>query len=121
MTAPSLASSPHVARQEARLRWKVISATTTFVAVDLWLIDVILGDTTAENITINLPRARDMSGHLVYVKKLVAGNTLTIDPSGAELIDGAATLAFTTANQTVLIGAGPTTTAPFVYGWTKLN
>lgn len=97
-----------------------MTATKTYVAVELWLIDVILVDTTAGNVTLNLPPARDMSGHCVYVKKVVAANTVTIDPSGAELIDGAATFAFTTLNQTILIGAGPGSAAPFIFQWKLL-
>jgi hypothetical protein len=44
-------------------------------------------------VTINLLAANTQSGAQVQIKRISAGaNTLTIDPSGAETIDGAATL-----------------------------
>jgi hypothetical protein len=50
-------------------------------------------DTTTNSVTINLLAANTQSGAQVQIKRISAGaNTLTIDPSGAETIDGAATL-----------------------------
>lgn len=54
---------------------------------------MILADPTSGNITVSLPTAASYSGRVFCVRKYVAhANTVTIDPNGAELIDGAATL-----------------------------
>lgn len=54
--------------------------------------DIIRGDATGGNITINLPTAVGIAGRAYVVKKIDStGNTVTIDPSGAETIDGSAT------------------------------
>lgn len=49
-------------------------------------------DTTAGNIIVNLKAASTMRNRIYVFKKLVAGNTVTVTPNGAETIDGAATL-----------------------------
>jgi hypothetical protein len=55
--------------------------------------DVILVDATLGNVEVDLPAAGSHAGRLLRVKKIDASiNTVTIDPSGAELIDGAANL-----------------------------
>lgn len=55
--------------------------------------DVILVDATGGNIEVDLPPAGSHTGRLLRVKKIDASiNTVTIDPDGAELIDGAANL-----------------------------
>jgi len=54
---------------------------------------ILLCDATAANITINLPAVNVAHGWEYIVKKIDAsGNTITLDGSGAETIDGAATL-----------------------------
>ncbi len=54
-------------------------------------------DTTAAGITVTLPAAASNAGKLYNIKKVsVDINTVTIDPNGAELIDGAANVVFTT-------------------------
>ena len=54
---------------------------------------ILLCDATAANITINLPAANVAHGWEYIVKKIdVSANTITLDGSGAETIDGAATL-----------------------------
>ena len=57
---------------------------------------VILADTTSGSITINLLAAEQMKEKRLIVKKTAAANTVTIDPNGAETIDGSATYAWTT-------------------------
>jgi hypothetical protein len=52
---------------------------------------VILVDATAGAVTISLPPAREMEQKRLTVKKIDAsGNAVTIEPNGAETIDGAA-------------------------------
>jgi hypothetical protein len=57
--------------------------------------DVILVDPTAGNITVNLPTAvNPNAGKRFTIERMTGGaNTVTIDPAGAETIDGASTLA----------------------------
>lgn len=73
-----------------------VSATDNVLESDAFL----LVDTTSGSVTLTLPAAAYMRGRLVCVKKLVAANTVTVDGSGSETIDGSATLAWTTAYQT---------------------
>lgn len=54
---------------------------------------VVLVDDSAGNVTISVPAAALCKGHRWTVKKIAGGNTTTIDPSGAETIDGLASLA----------------------------
>jgi hypothetical protein len=61
--------------------------------------DIVLVDTTAGSVTLTLPAAATVRGQWYEFKKLVAANTLTLDPANAETIDGAATLAWTTQYQ----------------------
>lgn len=65
------------------------TAAYTLVKTDF----VILGDATAAAFTISLPTAVGIGGQLFCVKKIdSSANAVTIDPSGAETIDGAATV-----------------------------
>lgn len=49
-------------------------------------------DATSGAITISLPSASSVSGFIFNIKKIDNSvNTVTIDPSGSELIDGAST------------------------------
>lgn len=52
-------------------------------------------DTTSGNITISLPAAAGNAGRIFVIKKVAAANTVTIDPSGAETIDGSSTATLT--------------------------
>lgn len=59
---------------------------------------VVRGDTTSAGFTVTLPPVAMMTGQVVWVKKVSTdGNTLTVEGSGAETIDGAANKAWTTA------------------------
>lgn len=87
---------PRMAQQLARTqRWNVrtTTASTTLTEAD----DLLLCDSTGGNITVTVPAAAGNRGKVFMVKKLVAANTVTIDP--ADNIDGAASLAFTTQWQ----------------------
>ena len=57
---------------------------------------LVLVDTTSGSVTVSLPPAANCKGQVLHIKKLVAANTMTIDPDGTETIDGAATVASTT-------------------------
>jgi hypothetical protein len=52
--------------------------------------------TTGSSYSITLPAASGCPGRIYVIKKMSAANTLTIDPNGAETVDGAATLTVTT-------------------------
>lgn len=61
--------------------------------------DVVLVDTTAGNITITLPEISDTmirDKREFEIVKAVAANTLTIDPTGTDTINGAANATTTT-------------------------
>jgi hypothetical protein len=57
---------------------------------------ILICDTTGGSITINLLPALDWQEKLIFIKKIIAANTVTIEPSGAETIDDAANLAVVT-------------------------
>lgn len=95
---------------------RVVTAATTIVESD----DLVIVDTTGGNITVNLPDAEQSFGQVVAVKKWVAGNTMTLDAAGTDLIDGAGTLAVTTAKQTVILQAAKTA-EPATFGWARLT
>ena len=83
--------------QSARYDVQTISATATLGLT--YPATLVLGDTTAGNVTVTLPAARTVPGFRVEVKKLTAANTLTLAASGSETVDGSATLAWTTRYQ----------------------
>jgi len=61
---------------------------------------IILANSTTGSITINLPTAVGQT--LPYtVKKLVAGNTVTVDPYSSETVEGSATLALSGVGDSV--------------------
>jgi len=67
----------------------VVSVTTAHTASDE---GVILADATAGNLTISLPQASTVPGHIYKIKKTDSNtNKVTIDPNGAETIDGSST------------------------------
>ena len=76
--------------------WRAVESvvrTTTAVSETLTDSDyAINADPTGGSQTINLPTAVGRQGHRFEIKKKVTvANTVTIDPNGAETIDGAAT------------------------------
>lgn len=66
--------------------YRAIAATDTFAASDYTI------NATSGTFTVNLPTAVGITGR-IYVLKNSGVGTLTLDPAGAELIDGAATSA----------------------------
>jgi len=70
---------------------------------------VIRADTTSAGFTVTLQPSATVKGQVVHIKKISTdGNTLTVDGSGAELIDGSATLAWTTARLNHMLYANGT-------------
>jgi hypothetical protein len=91
----------------------VTAATYTAVVTDY----TILCDTTSNSITISLPTAVGNKGLTYEIKKTVAANTLTIDPNGAQTIDGSATIAITAQHEALVVrsdGANWVRTSSFV-------
>lgn len=65
---------------------------------------LILANAASGAVTINLPAASLSKGRTLLVKKIdSSANTVTIDPNGAELIDGLATYATAIQNLTIMI------------------
>lgn len=60
---------------------------------------LVVVDTTGGSVTLTLPTALSAEGHRLDIKKIASAHTLTVDASGAETIDGAATLSWTTLHQ----------------------
>lgn len=84
------------------LRYLKITASTTLSRSDLLSYDAILVDATLAAVTVALPSATVLFGMRILVKRLDgSGNAVTIDPNGAETIDGAATYALTAQWQAV--------------------
>ena len=64
----------------------------------------ILWDCTAGAKVLDLPLAADSNGVVFTVKKTDAtANSITLDPNGAELIDGLATFDFSTPNWAISV------------------
>ena len=89
-------------------RWhneRTISASTTALLTD----EVLLVDATAAPVVITLPAlAQAGAGFRLTAKKIdSSANAMTLDGSGAETIDGAATLATTTQWASRTVQASP--------------
>lgn len=71
---------------------------------------ILLCDTTAGAITVNLPATASHVGRVLTIKKTSGGvNAVTLDGNGAETIDGSATNAEVDAQYDVLtVAFGPT-------------
>lgn len=69
-----------------------VTASTAIVSSDF----AILADSTSGAITVSLPPAATANGRIFFVKRVNAGaNNVTVDPFGAETIEGAATYVLT--------------------------
>lgn len=80
-----------------------ISTKTTTYTITL-ADDTILADATSGSFVINLPTASSASGLIFVIKKIDStGNTVTIDASGAELIDGQTTQTLDAALEAIRI------------------
>lgn len=63
----------------------------------------ILADSTSNSITINLPPVEQWIGRNLWVTKVVAANTVTLDADGTDEIIGAGTYAITTQWTTITL------------------
>jgi hypothetical protein len=71
------------------LTFRTVTGAATITAVSD---NVLLADASGGAVTVALPAAADATGRQFTIKKIdVAANAVTIDPDGAELIDGATT------------------------------
>jgi hypothetical protein len=79
---------------------KAVTATTYAVA----LTDEFLrADATSNAVTLNLPPASTATDKTYWVEAVNVANTITLDPDGAELINGAATKTIGTAGRLTVI------------------
>jgi hypothetical protein len=62
----------------------------------------LLCDTTTTSITVNLPTASGNTA-IISIKKVASANTLTVDPSGTETIDGGTTAAWTAQYESITV------------------
>lgn len=84
---------------------RAITATDTIAAADF----SILASSAAGAVIVNLPTAASVSGRVFVVRKTnTSVNAVTIDPSGAETIDGAATLVVADSSAVMFQSDGTT-------------
>lgn len=95
-----------------RVNHRIVSAAVTLTAND----DIVLVDTTSGSVTVTLPDARQHANHVFHVKKMIAANTCTVQRSGSDTIDGAATSAWTTRYECRSF-ASVIVTAPATWSW----
>jgi hypothetical protein len=74
-----------------------VAVSSTGALALTWPMTLVTVNTTAGNVTLTLPLPATVPGFRVEVKKVTAANTVTLTSSA--LIDGAATLAWTTQYQ----------------------
>ena len=77
----------------------VSGATATQEITD----SLIVYDTSSNDGTVNLLAASLWTGKALNIKKTTTANIVTIDPSGAELIDGASSFVFVNMNESITI------------------
>lgn len=71
--------------------------------------NVLLADASGGAVTVALPAAADVTGRQFTIKKIDAtGNTVTLDPDGAETIDGSATLVITVQHTSRVVASDGT-------------
>ena len=75
------------------------SAAITHVITDR----LIKCDTSSNDISVNLLAASTWTGKTINIKKTAIDNNVTINPDGAELIDGVSTLDFFNFNESITI------------------
>ena len=78
------------------------TSTSVFNATATFNIQIILCDTSANNVTINLPTAVGNTA-IYHIKKTSSNNLLVLDPTGAETIDGSATVTVSVQYETLTL------------------
>ena len=99
-------------RRLQRLPSRLVSADTMLTAADF----LVMMDTSGGSRTVTLPLAAQHPNQRYEIKKTSASNTLTVQRSGSDTIDGATTKAWTTLNQTYGFQSA-IVTAPSTWGW----
>src|SRR5512139_3074823 len=64
---------------------------------------VVLANTAGGSITFNLPECTTVPDRAYYILKIAAANTVTLDPNGAQTIDGNATYTLSDLGEWVMI------------------
>ena len=113
------------------------TVTTTPVTLDRNDKEVLV-DSSGGNRVVNLPAAAAVKYHVYTIKKIDAANTVTIDASGAETIDGATTVVLSNDDDVITIisngtawfilsrgamagGAGSSEAGPFLFTADQLD
>lgn len=82
--------TPEKVTQQDLTKLRIVSKTSVYTVDPND--DVVLCDATGGVFTVNLPTAVGIAGVKKTIKKIDAsGNAITVDPNGAQTIDGAAT------------------------------
>jgi hypothetical protein len=84
-------------------RYHVIRITATGRLTLTYPLSLVLIDTTSGNVTLTLPDAQTVAGYRIDAKKLVAANSITIDTTGSDTIDGASSFSWSTRYQSFSI------------------
>lgn len=101
-----------VARRQALRCARVTADTNATEQFDVYLVD-----TTGGNVTVNLPAADLVRGTIWQVKKMAAGNTLTVDSPST--IDGAGSVNWTTQYESQTF-ASVVVTSPATWGYVRI-
>jgi len=105
-----------IAAQPGTYAARLVTASVTVVDSD----ELLLVDTTGGAVVLTLPDASTVLGRRFTAKKTNAGaNTVTLQGTGGQAIDGAATLAWATQHETHQLQAVLSAT-PATYGWVIL-
>lgn len=60
-------------------------------------------DTSSNDVVIDLPAAASSIARVIHIKKMATANKVTLDPNGAELIDGGADFSFFNRFESIAI------------------
>jgi hypothetical protein len=75
--------------QQNLTKLREVSITTNYVILPG--VDLVIADSTGGILTVTLPTAVGISGVIKIIKKINAGNNITISCNGSETIDGSST------------------------------
>ena len=80
----------------------VTTSAATYNATQTDGIQIILCDTTSNNVTVTLPSAVSNTA-IFHIKKIASANSMIIDPSGTETIDGGTTVTVTEQFESLML------------------